>query len=258
MFCKNCGKEIPDNAAHCPNCGTSQDVQANAAAPQQAAAPAPAPAAPKAPKAPININADFNKSVSVGGKKVELSLFNIIPMAMLVFVLIAMIGIHSFTFMSVRAKGEKKKDAAKYTYDYVIDELGDEKSLLEDDGFTSFMKFFEFVTEVVAIAGVLGCVLFINKDNILAMRSLAISGVVMFLSYFMLFIYAFHVKGEMKDSYDIKMKGGPTFPIILMILISLLVAAVGVLGPMVLKNDKKENAPAAPATPAGGFGGFNA
>ena len=39
MFCKNCGKEIDDNAAVCPNCGVPTP---NMAA-QQPAAPAPAP-----------------------------------------------------------------------------------------------------------------------------------------------------------------------------------------------------------------------
>lgn len=254
MFCKKCGTQIPDNAAHCPNCGEAQS-----AAPQQAAAPASAPApAPAAPKAPININTDFNKSVSVGGKKVEFTLFNIIPMVMLILTLIAMIGIHSFTFMSVRPKGEKKKNAEQYTYDEVIDDLADDDAMLDDDGFTSFMKFFEVLTELVAMAGVLGCMIFINKDNIMAMRSLALSGLAMFLGYFMLFLFAFHVKSEFKDIWDKKMKGGPTLIVVLMLLVTLIVAAVGVLGPMFLGNDKKKAAPAAPATPAGGFGGFNA
>lgn len=252
MFCKKCGTQIPDNAAHCPNCGEAQS-----AAPQQEAAPAPAPA-PAAPKAPVNINTDFNKSVSVGGKKVEFTLFNIIPMAMLILALVAMIGIHSFTFMSVRPKGSPKKTTEKFTYDMVIDDLADDDAMLDDDGFTSFMKFFEVLTELIAIAGVLGCMIFINKDNIMAMRSLALSGLAMFLGYFMMFIFAFHVKSEFKDIYDKKMKGGPTFIVVLMILVSLIIAAVGVLGPMILNNDKKKASSPAPATPAGGFGGFNA
>lgn len=26
MFCKNCGKQIPDDAAFCPNCGAATNV----------------------------------------------------------------------------------------------------------------------------------------------------------------------------------------------------------------------------------------
>ena len=92
----------------------------------------------------------------------------------------------------------------------------------------------------------------------MAMRSLALSGIAMFLGYFFMFIYVFHVKGEFKDAYDHKMKGGPTFIVVLMILVSLLVVAAGVFGPMLIKGNKKTSAPAAPSTPAGGFGGFNA
>lgn len=45
MFCRNCGSQLPDNAAFCGNCGTK--VEAVAAAPQQPAYEAvqqPAPA----------------------------------------------------------------------------------------------------------------------------------------------------------------------------------------------------------------------
>jgi uncharacterized membrane protein len=33
MFCKNCGKEMPNSAAFCPNCGTKPDAPANQSAP---------------------------------------------------------------------------------------------------------------------------------------------------------------------------------------------------------------------------------
>ena len=44
MFCKNCGKEIPDTAAHCPNCGAANEAAKAAeqsAKPAQNAAPNP-------------------------------------------------------------------------------------------------------------------------------------------------------------------------------------------------------------------------
>ena len=260
MFCKNCGKQIPDGAAHCPECGAAQAAAPQQAAPvQQNAAPQQAaPVQQAAPKAPININADFNKSVNVGGKKIEFTLFNIIPVAMMILILIAMVGIHSFTFMTIRQKGESKKNADKFTYDMVIDNADDSKVF--DNGFTSFMKFLEVFTEIVAVAGIAGCLIFMNKDNIMAMRSLSVSAFGMFLGFFFMFIYALYLKGEYNDlSKSITFKGGPTFTIILWTLISLAVAVGGFLLPMVLGGNKtsKTNT-AAPATPAGGFGGFNA
>lgn len=260
MFCKNCGNQIPDNSAHCPNCGAAQGTAPQQAAPMNAtgapvqatpmnAAPAPAP------KAPSSFDPNFNKSVNVGGKKLEFSLGNLIPVAMIILLLIAMIGIHSFTFLKVRPKGESKKNAAKYTYDEVIDDADDSKVF--DNGFTSFMKFFEVFTEVVAIAGVAGCLIFMNKDNKMATRSLAVSGAGMFLGYFFMFIYGLYLKGEFNDlSKSVTYRGGPTATIIIWMIVTLLVTVGGFLAPMFLDNNKKSSAPA-PQAPAGGFGGFN-
>ena len=44
MFCKNCGFQLPDNAAFCGNCGTKQDVPAAPVAPVAPAAPVAQPA----------------------------------------------------------------------------------------------------------------------------------------------------------------------------------------------------------------------
>ena len=44
MFCSNCGKELPDNAAFCPECGAAQKTVPQEEAPQ--AAPQETPAEP--------------------------------------------------------------------------------------------------------------------------------------------------------------------------------------------------------------------
>lgn len=51
MFCKNCGKELPDNVKFCSGCGTPVAPPAPAAAPETPAAAPEAPAA--APEAPV-------------------------------------------------------------------------------------------------------------------------------------------------------------------------------------------------------------
>lgn len=52
MFCKNCGKELPDNAKFCSGCGTPVAPPAPAAAPETPAAAPEAPvAAPETPEA---------------------------------------------------------------------------------------------------------------------------------------------------------------------------------------------------------------
>ena len=48
MFCSKCGKEISDNAAFCPGCGTATNAQAAPAAPASAAPVATAAAKPSA------------------------------------------------------------------------------------------------------------------------------------------------------------------------------------------------------------------
>lgn len=52
MFCPNCGKEIPDGAAFCGECGTSLAAPAAEAAPEAPAAPVE-PATEAAPEAPV-------------------------------------------------------------------------------------------------------------------------------------------------------------------------------------------------------------
>ena len=52
MYCKNCGKEIPEDARFCPQCGTPQDVATDNVqndAPEQNA-PAPPPASADIPR----------------------------------------------------------------------------------------------------------------------------------------------------------------------------------------------------------------
>lgn len=54
MFCKNCGKELPDNAKFCNACGTPVAPPAPAAAPEIPETPAAAPEAPvAAPETPV-------------------------------------------------------------------------------------------------------------------------------------------------------------------------------------------------------------
>lgn len=50
MFCRFCGKQIPDNAKFCPKCGKSLTPPAPAAAPQPDPVPAPQPAPDPAPQ----------------------------------------------------------------------------------------------------------------------------------------------------------------------------------------------------------------
>lgn len=54
MFCRNCGKEIPENTKFCNHCGASQD---GAPAPTPSQPIQPAPAAKKSPFMPIVIGA---------------------------------------------------------------------------------------------------------------------------------------------------------------------------------------------------------
>ena len=42
MFCSNCGKELPDNAAFCPECGAAQKIVPQEEAPQAASQEIPA------------------------------------------------------------------------------------------------------------------------------------------------------------------------------------------------------------------------
>ena len=63
MYCSNCGKELPDNAKFCNNCGAQQGAA------QPAAAPRPQPAPPPPPQGQYPTQPEPTTPVPNGKKK---------------------------------------------------------------------------------------------------------------------------------------------------------------------------------------------
>ena len=247
MFCTNCGKSIPDNSVNCPLCGAATGA---APAPAQNAAPAPAPAptaapmgAPAAPAgaAPQNLYAApagaYGPRSSFSFKSLfDVEKFAFIPVILIGIVITLMIWMHSLDLVNWKVKGSSM-ERAKSTYDACLEGL--------DTGFTSFMKFFGVLTEIGAFAGVIIALLYLNKNNLKAVKFLGISIISMCVSYIFLFIYGLHVMGEIKDGKgmgtSVKTKGGVTVSIILLMIFTLILVVYWLFAAKIIKVGNRPN-----------------
>lgn len=239
MFCKNCGKEIPDTAAHCPNCGASNEA---AKAPQPAKNAAPSPAASVA-SATASVDNIANKAFSMGGSKFNFPLVKIIPIIMVFYVIMGLIGTYHTNFMKI--KYGKDADWSRTCFSQVVDDSNDDKvkDNYADNGFTSFIKFIEVVITISAVAGLAGfCLMFISKKYHLSILSLGVSGIFLLLGRLFLFIEALYLKGKIKDEYkgDLKVKGGPTWSLIFWILFLVIFIAGSYVAASSVKKETEE------------------
>jgi len=238
MFCKNCGKEIPDNAAHCPNCGTANDAVAQA--PAQAAAPAPAPAAAPNPFS----NAGKSALGALNKVNVKFDLKKIIPVLMVFYIIMGIFGTYHSEFMKTKSKyGKKWSDWNRASFSAVVDE-SDEDDSIADNGFTSFVKVIEVLATIGAVAGLAGwALMYISKKYNFAVLSLGASAVFLLFGRLFLFIEAFYLKGKLKDELDdIKVKGGPTWTLIFwMFFLIIFIVGSYVIASSLKEDDGKES-----------------
>jgi hypothetical protein len=241
MFCKNCGKQIPDNAAHCPNCGAANDAAAQA--PAQAAAPAPAPAPAAAPN-PFS-NAGKSALGALDKANIKFDLKKIIPVLMVFYIIMGIFGTYHTEFMKTKYKYQKWSDWSRTSFSAVCDE-SDEDDSIADNGFTKFVKFIEVVATIGAVAGLAGwAFMYISKKYNFAVLSLGASAVFLLFGRLFLFIEAFYLKGKLKDEMEkTKVKGGPTWTLIFWMLFLLIFIVGSYVVASSLKNDDDSKAPA--------------
>ncbi len=243
MFCKNCGKEIPDTAAHCPNCGAANEAAKAAeqsVKPAQNAAPNPS-ATVAAATASIDNVAD--KAFSIGGDKFKFPMIKIIPLLMVFYVLMGVIGTYHTNFMKI--KYGKDGDWSRTCFSQVVDDSNDDKvkDNYADNGFTSFVKFIEVVVTIGGIAGIAGfALMYISKKYHLSVLSLGASAIFLLLGRLFLFIEALYLKGNIKDEYkgDLKIKGGPTWSLIFWILFLVIFIAGSYITASSIKDKSEE------------------
>ena len=230
MFCKNCGKQIPDNAAHCPNCGAANDAVAQA--PAQAAAPNPFSNAGKSALGALN------KST------IKFDLKKLIPVLMVFYIIMGIFGTYHTEFMKSKYKYKKWSDWSRTSFSTVCDE-SDEDDSIADNGFTSFVKFIEIVATIGAVAGLAGwAFMYISKKYNLAVLSLGASAVFLLFGRLFLFSEAFYLKGKIKDEMDdVKVKGGPTWTLIFWMLFLI----IFIVGSYVVASSLKDDDSKTPA-----------
>ncbi len=204
MFCRNCGNQIPDGSANCPNCGNPTNAAPQNTAPNTYGAPQN--------RAPMNGAAGGGMPViNIAGKQYQLSVKMILPAIMILFLIIGMIGIFSFDTVKVTVKGGGYKETEKFSLSDCTD---------GDLGFSKFVN-------VVAILSVIGTVGSIGlcgyslyqRNTVNAVKAVGLGGTCMTVGYLFVLFNGWYVRAKMKSSglfalasfAGIKVGGGPSF-----------------------------------------------
>ena len=178
MLCKNCGKNIPDGSANCPECGAPQN-----AAPAQNAAQNAARNFGNAVNGGVSKIDSNLPTINIAGRTVKLSVASLAPALMILFLIIGMIGVFSFNTIKIKSKYSGYGVSVSDTEKSSLSDVDSDSIDVLDAGLTKVIKVLNVIC-IIASIGALGLCGYMTYKNetVKAVLAVGLSGAIWHIS----------------------------------------------------------------------------